>query len=101
MQKSVLPGEREIIEEPTGLEYPPDVFSLSHIAVPFPINDPLYGLQPDESEFYGIRLGTLALHGERAALLVSLDQLARVGSNPFSPYLEKRTLAWLEPGRYF
>jgi alpha-beta hydrolase superfamily lysophospholipase len=99
VQKSVMPGERDIVEELTGLEYPPGVFSLSHIAVPFPISDPLYGLHPDESEFYGIRLGTLALHGERAALLVSLDQLARLGSNPFYPYLEKRTLAWLEQGR--
>ena len=99
VQKSVAPGEREIVEEPTGLEYPPGVFSLSHIAVPFPIDDPVYGLKPDPSEFYGIRLGTLALHGERAALLVSLEQIARIGCNPFYPYLEKRLLAWLEPPR--
>ena len=91
----MAPGSREVIEEPTGLEYPPGVFSLSHIAVPFPIDDPLYGLEPDPSEFYGIRLGTLALHGERAALLVSLEQLARIGCNPFYPYLEKRLSAWL------
>jgi len=99
VQRSVAPGSRDIAEEPTGLKYPPWVFSLSHIAVPFPIDDPVYGLEPDESESYGIRLGTLAPHGERSALLVSLEQLARIGSNPFYPYLEKRTLAWLEPGR--
>jgi len=33
---------------------------VSHIAVPFPVNDPLYGLVPDESENFGIRLGPLA-----------------------------------------
>jgi alpha-beta hydrolase superfamily lysophospholipase len=99
VQKSVASGSRDIVVEPTGLEYPSGVFSLSHIAVPFPMNDPVYGLLPDESEFYGIRLGTLAPHGERGALLVSLEQLARLGCNPFYPYLEKRTLAWLEPGR--
>jgi alpha-beta hydrolase superfamily lysophospholipase len=98
VQKSVAPGTREIGEVPIGLEYPPGVYSLSHIAVPFPVNDPLYGLAPDESEFYGIRLGTLALHGERNALRVSLEQLARIGSNPFYPYLEQRALDWLDPG---
>jgi len=98
VQRSVAAGSRAIIDEPTGIEFPPGVFSLSHVAVPFPINDPLYGLVPDESEFYGIRLGTLALHGERNALRVSLDQLARIGSNPFYPYLEQRALDWLDSG---
>ena len=98
VEKSTAPGSGAIIEEPTGLEYPLGVYSPSHIAVPFPVNDPLYGLAPDESEFYGIRLGTLALHGERNALRVSLEQLARIGSNPFYPYLEKRALAWLDSG---
>ncbi len=95
MQKLVAAGSREIVEAPLDLEYPPGVFSLSHIAIPFPVTDPVYGLTPDESEFYGIRLGTLALHGERDALLVPLDQLARIGSNPFYPYLRQRMLAWL------
>jgi alpha-beta hydrolase superfamily lysophospholipase len=98
VEESTAPGSRVINEEPTGLEYPLGVYSLSHIAVPFPLNDPLYGLVPDESENFGIRLGTLALHGERSALRVSLEQLARIGSNPFYPYLEKRTLAWLDSG---
>jgi alpha-beta hydrolase superfamily lysophospholipase len=96
VEMSIAPGSREIIERPTGLRYPPGVFSLSHIAVPFPIEDPLYGLTPDESESFGIRLGTLALRGERFALEVPLDQLARIGSNPFYPYLERRVTAWLD-----
>jgi len=33
------------------------------------------------------------------AAFVSLEQLARIGCNPFYPYLEKRLLAWLEPQR--
>ena len=99
VQKSVAPGSLDIVETAIDLKYPPGVFSLSHIAVPFPIDDPLYGLEPDGSEFFGIRLGTLALHGERYALLVPLDQLARIGCNPFYPYLESRALNWLELGR--
>ena len=96
VERSIAPGSRDIVERPTGLQYPPGVFSLSHIAVPFPIDDPLYGLTPDEAESFGIRLGTLALRGERFALEVPLDQLARIGSNPFYPYLEARVTGWLD-----
>jgi alpha-beta hydrolase superfamily lysophospholipase len=96
VEESIAPTTRDVVTMPIDLEFPPGVFSLSHIAVPFPINDPLYGLQPDESESFGIRLGTLALRGERYALLVPLDQLARIGCNPFYPYLEKRVFAWLD-----
>jgi alpha-beta hydrolase superfamily lysophospholipase len=96
VEKSIAVGSREIVERPTGLEYPPGVFSLSHIAVPFPITDPVYGLMPDESESYGIRLGKLELRGERYALEVPLDQLARLGCNPFYPYLERRVIAWIQ-----
>jgi alpha-beta hydrolase superfamily lysophospholipase len=96
VQKSVAPGARDVIDEAIGLDWPPGVYSLSHIAVPFPISDPLYGLVPDESEFYGLRLGTLDLRGERNALRVSHEQLSRIASNPFYPYLEQRVLDWLD-----
>jgi alpha-beta hydrolase superfamily lysophospholipase len=70
-----------------GLFYPPGVFSLSHVALPFPVSDSLYGLQPDESENFGVNLGAIAPRGERGALIVSLDSLLRMSSNPFFPYL--------------
>ena len=69
-----------------GLSYPDDVFSLSHIALPFAPDDPLYGTQPDPAEDFGIRLGTLAKRGERGALIISLDSLLRMTSNPFFAY---------------
>jgi hypothetical protein len=75
---------------PLGLSYPADVFSLSHVALPFPPGDALYGLQPDGSEDFGINLGAMAGRGEHGALLVSLDTLLRVSSNPFFPYLMER-----------
>ena len=75
---------------PLGLFYPADVFSLSHVALPFPPGDALYGLQPDGSEDFGINLGAMAGRGEHGALLVSLDTLLRVSSNPFFPYLMER-----------
>jgi alpha-beta hydrolase superfamily lysophospholipase len=75
---------------PLGLLYPPDVFSLSHVALPFPPSDGLYGFEPDPDEDFGVRLGAVAPRGERAALIVSLDSLLRMSSNPFFPFLIAR-----------
>ena len=80
-------GEVTEQERPLGLSYPPGVFSLSHVALPFPLSDGLYGLGPDPAEDYGVALGTVAARGERGALVVSLDSLLRMSSNPFFPYL--------------
>jgi alpha-beta hydrolase superfamily lysophospholipase len=81
-------------EHPLALTFPPGVFSLSHVALPFPLSDGLYGLAPDPADDYGITLGTVAPRGERGALIVSLDTLLRMSSNPFFPYL----LARIEEG---
>ncbi|MCW2242731.1 alpha/beta hydrolase [Azospirillum canadense] len=75
---------------PLGLAYPFDVYSLSHVALPFPTSDSLYGLQPDPAEDFGIHLGAVAARGERGALIVSMDSLLRMSSNPFFPYLLRR-----------
>jgi hypothetical protein len=42
------------------------------------------------SVFFGLYLGAMAGRGERGALIVSLDALLRVSSNPFYPYLRER-----------
>lgn len=76
--------------EPLGIDYPADIFSLSHIALPFPLNDSLYGRYPEPRNQYGISLGTFAARGERSVLVVDLDTLMRVSSNPFFPYMIKR-----------
>lgn len=90
------PGAAPVVRA-LGLVYPPSVYSLSHVALPFPVDDPLYGLQPRLDEDYGIRLGTLALHGERGALAIAADQLMRLNSNPFHPYLVHRLEQTLPP----
>lgn len=77
-------------ERPLGLAYPADVFSLSHVALPFPTSDGLYGSHPDPAEDYGVQLGTVSVRGERGGLIVSLDSLLRMSSNPFFPYLLRR-----------
>ena len=72
---------------PLGLTYPAGLYSLSHVALPFPMSDALYGLTPDPTENFGINLGALAPRGERNVLIASLDALLRVSSNPFFPYM--------------
>jgi hypothetical protein len=99
---NAAPGNPEVVERVTeagatteqtrelGLVYPRDVFSLSHLALPFPIDDSLYGLEPESEDEYGVNLGSMATRGERGTLIVSLDSLIRMSSNPFFPYLMER-----------
>jgi alpha-beta hydrolase superfamily lysophospholipase len=73
-----------------GLAWPRGQFSLSHVALPFPDDDGLYGATPDPADGFGVQLGTLALRGERGVLVLDLDTLLRASSNPFFPYLRDR-----------
>lgn len=73
----------------TGLAWPADVYSLSHIAVPFAPDDPLYG-SDDDSENPGLRLGRLALRGENNTLAIPTTAMTRQHWNPFFPILSER-----------
>ena len=90
VERVVEAGSRDERTRALPLAYPRDVFSLSHIALPFPIDDPLYGLTPDPAESFGVRLGALAPRGERGTLIVGNDLLTRMSSNPFFAYLLAR-----------
>ncbi|MDM0013262.1 alpha/beta hydrolase [Variovorax sp. J22P168] len=92
-------GSTTVQTRPIGLEFPIEVFSLSHLALPFPITDPLYGIRPDNSDDFGVNLGALALRGERGGLIVSIDSLTRLTSNPFYDFMAERIIgALLPPG---
>ena len=81
--------------EPLNLAWPIDVISLSHVALPIPPDDPLYGRRPPENEDV-LFLGQMPLQGERGLLKLSGDWLLRLRHNPFYAFLETRTLAWME-----
>jgi alpha-beta hydrolase superfamily lysophospholipase len=83
-------GATESTTVPLAASYPRDVFSLSHVALPFPLSDGLYGAAPDPSENFGVSIGTLASRGEFGVLGVSLDTFARMYSNPFFVELAAR-----------
>lgn len=80
---------------PLGLSWPAGVISLSHVALPFPPDDPLYGQRAPTSDGV-LYLGDLAVRGERGVMKIPEDWLFRLRHNPFYDYLETRTVEWLD-----
>jgi len=74
------------------LAWPPMVYSLSHVAIPFPSDDSVYGdvggMSAGGSDV--INIGGLAARGERGLLALPTDLLMRLRYNPFFPYLAER-----------
>jgi alpha-beta hydrolase superfamily lysophospholipase len=84
--------------EPLDLAWPQGVISLSHVALPFPPDDPLYGQRPPGNEDV-LFLGQMAIQGERGLLKLPSDWLLRLRYNPFYDYLERRVLEWVDDAR--
>lgn len=76
-------------------QWPAAVFSLSHVALPFPPDDPVYG-GPAAAESPGIQLGNLALRGERNVLKISGTDILRLRWNPFFDYMRARIVEFTE-----
>ena len=88
--RTVAAGASETQLTALGRLYPKDLYSLSHVALPFPLQDGLYGSEPSGSEDFGVRLGMVAVRGERGALIVGAETLMRASSNPFFDYMLER-----------
>jgi len=74
-----------------GLSWPESVYSLTHVALPFPPDDRLYG-GLGNSKSPGIHLGDIALRGERGVLQIPPSEMLRLRWNPFYSYLEDKVL---------
>jgi hypothetical protein len=73
------------------LIWPQSVYSLSHVAVPFPPDDPVYGTgQAVGSDYRGLPLGAMSPRGETRLLIAPVAQLMRLRHNPFFSYIEAR-----------
>jgi len=81
--------------EPLNLDWPRGIISLSHLALPIPPEEPLYGRRPPDNEDV-LFLGEMALRGERGVLVFPDDWLLRLRYNPFYAYLEMRTIKWMD-----
>jgi len=72
-------GEFETDE--LSVEWPRGVYSLSHVAMPFPCDDPIYGVGLAWRDPFP--LGRIDPRGEKGALVVPLSLLMRLRYNPF------------------
>jgi alpha-beta hydrolase superfamily lysophospholipase len=90
MEVSTAPGAVGSTGRRLGLAWPEQMFSLSHVAVPFPACDPLYGPGTPAHPARELRFATLSPRAERKVLALPLANLMRVTWNPFYPYLEAR-----------
>jgi hypothetical protein len=95
---SRMTGSSSVTTCDTGLSWPEGVYSLSHVALPIPPDDPVYG-DGTAGSSPGIELGDVALRGEKGVLQVPAADLLRLRYNPFHSYLENRVLVFmgLEP----
>jgi hypothetical protein len=94
VERRTAAGSAEAEVRPLGLSWPDGVYSLSHVAIPFPQDDPLFGAGPPSGDAFRVRLGTLQPRGERATLSVPVEQLMRLTWNPFFPLVEERVREW-------
>lgn len=85
----------EVGLESIGLAWPRGAFSLSHVALPFPPDDPVYGIDAEPSPGV-VHLGRVELRGENNLLAVSTTIIMRLRCNPFYEYLEQCLLSFLE-----
>jgi esterase/lipase len=93
---SVAAGALAITTEPLGLSWPDSIYSLSHVALPFPIDDPIYGGEGQGRELGSVSLGRLSPRGEKSVLIVPEAVLMRLTWNPFFSYLAQRVERWVE-----
>lgn len=87
------PGQGEFARADLELEWPGGVFSLGHVALPFPPDDPVYGLNPPAPDF---NLGALSPKGESGALVVPLGTFARLRCNPFFDVIRRKIVESLQ-----
>jgi hypothetical protein len=92
---TVASGGQVMTTEPLGLSWPEDIYSLSHVAVPFPIDDPVYGGQGRGRELGSVSLGRISPRGEKSVLIVPEEVLMRLTWNPFFPYMAQRVERWV------
>lgn len=83
-------GSNEVQHVPTSILWPRDLFALSHVAIPVPEDDAIYGATPPARRGQRIWLGKAALYGERDMLLIPETALLRLRYNPFFPWMMQR-----------
>ena len=90
-QRTKAPRSRAMDSTDLLLSWPPGVYSLTHVAIPFAPDDPVYGIgDARQGAYHGLPLGALQPRGETHLLTAPLSQLMRLRHNPFFAYVEHR-----------
>jgi alpha-beta hydrolase superfamily lysophospholipase len=92
-------GTRDVTRTDLPLRWPKGVLSLGHVALPFTVDDPVYGLEPSRDGRPDFPLGSLTVRGEAGTLVVALGDLARLRSNPFFAVIRDRIVAVIDADR--
>ncbi len=91
-------GSGNVTRSPSEMRWPLGIFSLTHIALPFPRDDPLYGGKTLENANH-VQLGNLALRGERGTIALTSSDMLRQRWNPFWDYMDERVLSFTGLGQ--
>ena len=91
-------GSKQQTARLLDLSWPERVFSLSHVALPFPPDDSLYGYEVAGDTSH-VQLGSVQVHGENGVLAIPDWVLTRQRSNPFHAYMIDRIDALMFPGQ--
>lgn len=90
-QHTQAPRSNTIESTPLQLTWPRGAYSLTHVAIPFSPDDPVYGADDSpQGSYRGLPLGALQPRGETHLLTAPLSQLMRLRHNPFFAYIEQR-----------
>lgn len=84
-----LSPDGSVIVRDTPLEWPETMVSVGHVALPFPPDDPVYGVNPGSGRNGLPSIGTWLFRGESGAVTVNLGSLTRPRSSPFWSLIEE------------
>jgi hypothetical protein len=91
MERRRAQGGEVVNERMLEMAWPDGIFSLSHVALPFPPDAPVYGLARQQDRRLPA-LGQIDLRGETGVLQIPESQLLRLRYNPFYDYLLERII---------
>ncbi len=94
VERTKTPRSQAVAVKDLNMKWPPNVFSLSHVAIPFSPDDPIYGsVENPNGSYQGLPFGRLQPRGETTYLTTPLSQLMRLRHNPFFAYVEQLVLS--------
>jgi len=85
--------DNTVTKRQLDLLWPDNIYSLSHVALPFSETNSLYGSKPEYET--GLHIGRMSPRGERNVLSVPASDSLRLRYNPFYRYLQQRIVSFL------